>query len=176
MSALEMKKPRPEKCGFTLVEVALSLGVVAIVALSLISMLGVALDSDRVAGRDTLLASMSSQVLGRLRAVPFDALWLADPNSTPNPPVPGGTAAVDTTWYFSDDGVLLAGTAGSVPPAAIFRCVVQKLPDELSRAVPGTGPYNRVVLKLQFGWPVSATAPAAKPANLQVLHASIARY
>lgn len=171
-----MKTPRPEKCGFTLVEVALSLGVVAIVALSLISMLGVALDSDRVAGRDTLLASMSSQVLGRLRAVPFDALWLAEPTLTPNPPMPGGTPPVDTTWYFSDDGVLLTDTTSGVPPGALFRCVVQKLPDDLSRVVPGTGPYHRAALKLQFAWPVSATAPAAKPPNLQVLHASIARY
>ncbi len=171
-----MNMPRSGKCGFTLLEVVISLAVVAIVALSLISTLGVALDSDRVAGRDTLLASMSSQVLGRLRAVPFDALWLADPTSTPNPPVPGSTAPVATTWYFSDEGALITGAASGVPPGAIYRCAVQKVPDELSRAVPGSGPYNRVALKLQFGWPVSAAPSAPAPANLQVLNASIARY
>lgn len=157
-------------------EVALTLAVIAIVAVSLISMLGMALDSDRAAGRDTVLVSMSAQVLSRLRAVPFDALWMAEPAATPTPPVPGASPPSETVFYFSDDGALLAKSASGVPPEAIFRCVVQKLPDDTSRAVPGTGPYHRVTLKLEFTWPVSAATGAAARPNLQVLHASIARY
>ncbi len=156
-------------------EVVLSLAVVAIAVLSLLSMLGIALDSDRVAGRDTVLVEMSSQVLNRLRAVPFDALWLADPSAA-NPPVPGYAPPADTTYYFSDDGTLLANPTGGVPPETVFRCVVQKQTDEASRTVAGTGPYNRLTLSLQFCWPISATTPSTAQPNLQILHASIARY
>ena len=160
-------------------EVALTLVIVAIVVVPLLGMLGVALDSDRMAGRDTVLVSMSSQVLNRLRAVPFDALWLADPSATPNPPPPGSTVPNDTTYYFSDDGTLLATAAAGVPAEALFRCVVHKQPDEFSRGILASGapgPCNRLGLELQFVWPVSAaTGPAARP-NLQILHASIARY
>ncbi len=169
-----MPVPRGKR-GFTLMEVALTLVVIAIVAVSLISMLGMALDSDRMAGRDTVLVSMSAQVLNRMRAVPFDALWLADPTATPNPAAPGASAPIDTTWYFSDDGTLLAGTGTAVPPEALFRCVVKKLPDDKSRAVP-TAPYNRVMLTLEFSWPISAATSASARPNLQILHASIARY
>ncbi len=157
-------------------EVALTLAIIAIVVVSLLGMLGTALDSDRMAGRDTLLASMSSQVLNRLRAAPFDALWLAEPTQNPNPPAPGSTPPVDTTWYFSDDGTLLAAAGTTVPDAAIFRCVVQKVPEDASRTVSGSGPYNRVMLNLQFTWPVSAATSATAKPNLQILHASIARY
>lgn len=171
-----MRTPLPRNRGFTLMEVALALFIIAIAVVSLLSMVGVALDSDRAAGRDTVLAEMSSQVLNRLRAAPFDALWLADPSATPNPPVPGYAPPADTAYYFSDDGTLLANTTGGVPPGTIFRCVVKKEPDESSRAVAGTGSYNRMMLHLQFCWPVSSTTAADARPNLTVLHASIARY
>lgn len=171
-----MKTRLSVKFGFTLLEVVLSLAVVAIVAVSFISMLGVALDSDRMAGRDTVLASMSSQVLSRLRAAPFDALWLADPSHTPNPPVPGTAPPADTTCFFSDDGTLVAISATEAPPDALFRCVVQKLPDDSSRMVSGTGRYNLLKLNLLFSWPVSGKAASTARPNLQILHASIARY
>lgn len=140
-------------------EVALTLVVISIVVVSLIGMLGTALDSDRMAGRDTVLVAMSSQVLNRLRTVPFDALWLADPPATPNPSPPGTTSPSDTTWYFSDDGTLLATAASGAPPEALFRCVVKKTPDDSSRAILASGvpgPCNRLKLELRFSWPISA--------------------
>ena len=168
-----MRKSPSQKRGFTLVEVALSLFIIAFAVVSLIGMLGVALDSDRAAGHDTVLVAMSSQVLNRLRAVPFDALWLADPSATPNPPVPLAAATPsNTTYYFSDDGTLLANPTAS---ETVFRCIVQKQPDELSRYKAGD-PCNRVTLNLEFCWPVSPTTAAAVQPNLQILHASIARY
>ena len=99
----------------------------------------------------------------------------ADP-STPNPPSPGTTPPADTTWYFSDDGTLLAASPDEVPVGAVFRCVVQKLPDDASRTVSGTGPYNRLTLNLRFTWPILETTASTANPNLQVLHASIARY
>ena len=160
-------------------EVALTLVVISIVVVSLIGMLGTALDSDRMAGRDTVLVAMSSQVLNRLRTVPFDALWLADPPATPNPSPPGTTSPSDTTWYFSDDGTLLASATSGAPPEALFRCVVKKTPDDSSRAILASGvpgPCNRLKLELRFSWPISAKTAATAQPHLQILHASIARY
>lgn len=170
-----MKTALSGQRGFTLMEVALTLVIIAIVVVSLISMLGVALNSDRIAGRDTVLVAMSSQVLNRLRAAPFDGLWLEDPSATPIPSPSTNPTPPNTTYYFSDDGTLLATSTTDAPPEAVFRCVVRKIPDDSSRAVPGSGPYNRVKLDLEFSWPIIGKDATARP-NLQILHASIARY
>lgn len=157
-------------------EVVLALVIIAIVVLPLIGMLASALESDQKSGRDTTLVAMSSQVLNRLRAVPFDALWLADPSANSNPTPPGTALPVETIYYFSDDGALLATSPSAVPPEALFRCIVKKQPDNSSRAALGTGPCNRLQIDLEFDWSVAAPTSAKTRPNLQILHASIARY
>lgn len=168
--------PFPRKpCGFSLIEVVLALGVAAVALVALIGLLGVAVNTSSSAGHDTLLVAMSNGVLNDLRGAEFDALWKDTPRTQKSPTAPPvGAAWADSTYYFSNEGALVAATK-KADFATTYQCVVKKTPDPTSQLTP-TSPFNLVKLQLTFTWPVSAHADPAKRPNRQTIYASIARY
>ena len=158
--------------GFSLVEVALALGVATVALVSVIGLLSAAVTTSADAGHDTKLAAMSAQVLNDLRASPFDALWEKVPRAgKSNAATSTGAKPPDSEYYFTSDGtpVDAAKVAGNFD--VTYQCVVKKTPDPRTRSANG-GPYNQLQLQLSFSWPVSA----AKRPGGKTIYASIARY
>jgi uncharacterized protein (TIGR02598 family) len=170
-----MRASLSENRGFSLVEVVLALGVASIALVTIIGLLGVAVNTSGSAGHDTLLVAMTNEVLNDLRAAEFDGLWKALPRAEKKPtPAATSVAWADSTYYFSNEGALV-DAAKAADFATMYQCVVKKTPDPTSQLTP-TSPYNLVKLQLTFTWPVSANSDPAKRPNRQTIYASIARY
>jgi len=170
-----MRSPFSKNRAFSLVEVVLALGVASIALVSVIGLMGVAVNTSGRAGHDTLLVAMTNGVLNDLRAAEFDALWKAKPREEKKPVAPAASAApLDSIYYFSNEGAPV-GVAKKDEFSTIYQCVVKKTPDPTSQLSTGS-PYNLVKLQLTFTWPVSANTDPAKRPNRQTIYASIARY
>lgn len=162
--------------GFSLVEVALALGIVALALLSIVGLLGSAIDTGAEAGKETALASMAGQVMVDLRGVPFDALAQASPRAAASDPAAlpvlvAGTPLADSAYFFTVEGTPLAGPG----PEAHYQCVVRKAADESSKTV-SDETINRTRVVLHFTWPVPAHADPLQRPGSSLFNASIARY
>ena len=158
---------------FSLVEVVLALGVASVALVAVIGLMGVAVNTSSSAGNDTLLVAMTNGVLNDLRSAEFDSLWKDVPRNFKNVAVSTG-AAVDSTYYFSNEGALVPA-ASAADFSTQYQCVVKKTPDPASQVAAGK-PFNLMKLQLTFTWPVSANTDPAKRPNRQTIYASIARY
>jgi len=170
---MKRRAPRLIDAGFSLVEVTLALGLIAVGILSVLGLLGTSLASRSQARNDVVLASMSTQVLAKLRAAPFWALGSDDLATGTAGPLP---ATLDeSVFYFDLNGSEVAKTATGVGNEPVFECRVRKAPDEALAGVSG-GQENLVEVELYFTWPVAAsTDPAKRPEQCRV-HTSVARY
>lgn len=116
---------------FSLVEVAIALGLLSFVLLSIIGLLGVGLNSSRSAHLDTIQASTARQALSAVRTADFDTF--------------------DTgTYWFTLDGARLTNSVD-----AYFECRVTA--DEADDAPDDAQPHLRI-LHLEFVHPVAASA------------------
>ena len=170
-------KPRRDS-GFSLVEITLALGIVAVALVTTMGLLGTGLNSQRLSAEDTTLAAMSEQVLGELRAADFDTLWDKVPGIATSKTKPAKPTAVPelTTYYFSQEGRRVEAKSD----LAFYECAVTKKPDPSRQSVdpvtqvPGLGRHNLLMLELKFSAPVSV--PSAQRPSQRSLHANIARY
>lgn len=166
---------------FSLVELTLAIGVAAVALVTIVGLLGVAVDTHGAAGRDTTIVTMTTQVLNDLRATPsFDALWAKEPRSAgsggdgfvvkPNG-VPSGTPE-DTSYFFTQEGRRVERGNDGI----IYECTVRKTAD-LPRPNQNKGPSNLLKLQLVFTSPVAANPkdPNRRP-HRRIINASIARY
>jgi uncharacterized protein (TIGR02598 family) len=172
-----MKTLSSHRHGFSLVEIVLAIGVAVFALVSILGLLNLATSNDGNARRDTMLAAMSTYVLSEMRAVPFDALWAADPTTVANPaPATAATAAspADTTYFFTSEGAPVAAADAPATYDVAYICVVKKTPDPLTQSA-SAGNYNQLKLQLQFSWPVIAGKAVAQPTTLSI-YASIARH
>lgn len=107
--------------GFTLVEVAIALGVFAFAIIALVGLLSAGLQTEKAAHRDTAMGNIVSYVLADLRGSKYAAVTgetLASPKSS------------FSRWYeFDADGAfLLSVTSGSAPEPltnAMYLCTVE---------------------------------------------------
>jgi uncharacterized protein (TIGR02598 family) len=139
---------RNRPAGFSLVEVALALGIVSFVLLSLLGLMTVSLDAGRRSYEDTTVASLAQVVANELRTNSYSSL----PNT-------------NFERYFSYDGE--PSDAG----AAHYRCTIQaethtsaELPSAVRDASQG------VRLRLSFFWPPD------NPRTNEIFETTIARY
>ena len=162
----------PSRKALTLVEIALALGILAIALAGIVSLLGVAADTTRGGDIDTVISSISRTVVSELRAVPFDALWQADPATVANPATSASTAAapLDSVFYFTGEGLLLR--PGKNPAEAAYACTVRKIPDAATGDF-GSSRANLLHLQLVVHWPAAAR-PSGE--NSKAFRAQIARY
>jgi len=160
------------KQGFSLIEVVVSLGIVAIAVSGVLGVLSTAMTTTKDNDRETMLVSMNDQVMTDLRVVPFDALWQAVPHSAAISTASSAqTAPEDTLYYFTNEAVLIPGTAPTSD--ATYLCTVKKTPDADSQNHGVNGAYNLLKLQLHFSWPLSAPEANRRAA---VINTSLARY
>lgn len=103
MSFLEMKDatllfPAKNHRAFSLVEVAIAMGIVAFAIVSLIGLMGVSLDAGRRANDDTQVAMLARKALGQFLTTPYSSLS-------------------NQVIYFDQEGELLSSSAD-----AYFEC------------------------------------------------------
>lgn len=175
-----MKTAPPSKQGFTLVEIALAIGVAAVALVTIIGLLGGALESNHSAGRDTTLVAMTTHVMSDLRSAPsFESLWFEKPREKGFVKKPNGVPSAvpaDTSYYFTEDGQPVTGTNPKSDLSVIYECTVKKTPD-MPRVNENKGPSNLLKLQLVFTSPVSAnpSLPDKRP-HRRIINASIARF
>src|SRR3954462_1567842 len=125
-----MKTVSPRNHGFSLVEIALAIGVASVALVTIIGLLGSALEANSAAGRDTTFVSMANYVLSDLRSAPsFESLWFASPHekgfvAKPND-VPSAMP-VDSSYFFTEEGKPVSGTNPKADSSALFECTVKK--------------------------------------------------
>jgi uncharacterized protein (TIGR02598 family) len=148
-----MKTRRGNEGGFSLVEVALALGIAAFVLVAIISLCAVSFATGKGTTDDTLVASMSSNVLDDYRRQSFANVQA-------------------TTVFFNDDGIRLQDASGNdlAQPAAlsagaVYECVTTVTADTAM-------PNNLLHLLMKFTWPVQSAAPP----NVKYIHATVPNY
>ena len=103
------RRPSP---GFTLIEIVLAIGIVAVAVLSIVGMLSAAAKAGRDAGNDTLTVSMAQNVVNDMRVTEFAKLW--EENIYTGAPVydatPGAPAV--SVCYFTAEGDMLPVSGG----------------------------------------------------------------
>ena len=171
-----MNRPVSTRCAaFSLVEITLAIGVAAVALVSIIGLLGVSADANGAAGRDTVLVTMTTQVMNELRGAPsFEALWAEEPRTAGFVPKPNGKPSEvpqDTSYFFTVDGRQVEADA----PEVIYECTVKKTAD-LPRREDNKGPSNLLKLQLVFTSPVTANPLPDKRPNRRTVNASIARF
>lgn len=127
-------RPAPDRKrspGFSLVELALALGIASFALIALLGLITVGYQTGGDAKEETLIAGMAQYVYGELKEQPFDTL-------------------ATQTFYFDAQGNPLPGNTD-----AVYRCVTQiRAVDEL----PGVQ-TNLIGARLVFEWPPSAATP-----------------
>ncbi|CAN5452969.1 hypothetical protein BH09VER1_BH09VER1_36210 [soil metagenome] len=157
--------PRRLTCGqaFSLVEVTIALGVFAFAIISLVGLLSVGLQTERLAHQDTAISNIVSYVLSDLRGSKYATITGDTTNVT---------KTNFTRWYqFDADGAfLLSGTTTASPAAqasSFYLCTAQ--------GVQVLSPKRMAVTStIQFPF----TTPAVPVANRQkqIFVTSIAPY
>lgn len=126
-----------KRSAFSLVEVAIALGLLSFVLLSVIGLLGVGLTSSRSAHLDTIQAAAARQALSIVRTADFDTFSSG-------------------TYWFTLDGARLTNSVD-----AYFECRVTA--DEVTTAPDDAQPHLRT-LHLEFVHPVAAP-PQSRTTN-----------
>ena len=157
--------PSPKKSrGFSLVEVAISLGIVAFALTGIVGLLSATLKTTKSSMDDLLVSAMTSDLVNTLRKQDFTNIPL-------NP----------TNVYFDISGKRINGvdtttgilsnvaTETAVAQGAVYVCVPTVTSDTTMEA---NGAANLWRINLKFLWPAGSTVT-----NVQkTIHADIARY
>lgn len=137
------REPTPwrRSSGFTLIEVVLALAVISFAVVALLGLLSVSAGSSRSASEDTVIASMSRQVIAEMRSKPFSSLPTKSEPTQNDPGWPVATTTTDSwpaesgdppsppptylaTLYFDNEGRRLPNAAG-----AVYQCRVKFMAD-----------------------------------------------
>jgi len=146
---------------FSLVEVTISLGIMAFVLTGITGLLSGSCSVNRAAANDSALTQITRNVVESLRGEAMDDLLVWT-----------NTDETQRTFYFSEDGSPLDASGGATPKAALYRCVVQADADTETQSATTSGSssatVNMVKLHLQIAWPFSAPVPSKKEIYVQL--------
>ena len=158
---------RASSAGFSLVEIAVALGIFSFAIVALLGLGVVSTDSTRESAADTALGMMTQTTPVYLRNQPFATVQTSVASGAYRP---GSTAA---SFYYDINGRMALDTSGNpatvAQPDSVYACVVSgRAPSSTTVAV-----ASFLYLQLQFRSP--ATAPAtAQP--VRIVNASTANY
>ena len=150
--------------GFSLVEVALSLGIVAFALTGIVGLLSATLKTTKSSMDDLVVSEMAASLVNTFRKQDFAAIS-SNPGSIFFDLSGKRINAIDTST-----GVINSlSTAAAVAQGAIYECVptIQADPDTI-----GNNRTNLWRISFKFQWPAGATGSV----NQKTIHADIARY
>jgi len=130
-----MKRPPPETAAFSLVEVALALGVAAFALLAIMGMLPMSLKTQQASIQQTTANTIISQIFSDLRAdvrlPPGQASKACPDPPDPNQPCQWDqlhghwrNVATPDTLYFTNEAKQTGTINGSPPADAVFRAKI----------------------------------------------------
>ncbi len=130
-----MKRPPPETAAFSLVEVALALGVAAFALLAIMGMLPMSLKTQQASIQQTTANTIISQIFSDLRAdvrlPPGQASKACPDPPDPNQPCQWDqlhghwrNVATPDTLYFTNEAKQTGTINGSPPQDAVFRAKI----------------------------------------------------
>ena len=130
-----MKRPPPETAAFSLVEVALALGVAAFALLAIMGMLPMSLKTQQASIQQTTANTIISQIFSDLRAdvrlPPGQASKACPDPPDPNQPCQWSnlhghwrSVAIPDTLYFTNEAKQTGTINGSPPADAVFRAKI----------------------------------------------------
>src|SRR5436853_212653 len=163
-----MKWPPPETAAFSLVEVALALGVAAFALLAIMGMLPTTLKTQQASIQQTTANQIISQIFSDLRAdvrlPPGQASKACPDPPDPNQPCQWDqlhghwrNVAVPDTLYFTNEAKQTGTINGSPPADAVFRAtIIYRLPPSETTSL----------ADIRVSWParVDPDQPGAVPA------------
>lgn len=171
-------RPASENDAFALAETMIALGVAAFCLTALLGLLSVALAQEKESLDDTVLASITSQVVADLRRQNFSSLTGTSDVEPGQVPVKSDAPAL---LYFDTGGKRLLDEngidmdrAGALAAGAVYQCTetMQGDANTLTAAKGGKRSIALLNIELKFEWPAQAPAPP----NQRIIHAAIARY
>jgi prepilin-type N-terminal cleavage/methylation domain-containing protein len=160
------------KKAFTLMEVVVALGIVAVILVSILGMVSIGLQSSRESKDETNIAMMVQTVISQLRSSGYTNI-----SNT----LPAGTTDY-VCYYFDSSGAPICNTTGvmtgstnslivpgGVTGKPIYTCVVMnKTP---AAAASFVMPLKYAYIRLDFAWPYSASHQRHK-----YVYTSLAQY
>lgn len=126
----------PSPAGFSLVEVALALGVASFCLIAVFGLIPVGMQTNRNATAQTVAAGILSSVIADMRGTP---------NSSPTSAQYGITFGTPATLYFDGEGTY----ANSLGPKSQYRAAVRFPPNR-------SGGFAPVYADLTVTWPAAA--------------------
>jgi len=154
--------------GFSLVEVALALGIFAFVLTGIIGLMLATVKTGQSAMDDMLVSDMTGDLIGTMRKQDFTGI-----KNTPN--VYFNISGKRLNTLDASGAINSMSTSEAVAQGAIYMCVPEVEDDEDTAIKDASGKITTVNLykiTLLFQWP----AGAPNPPNKQYIHAAIARY
>lgn len=155
----------PELRGFSLVEVAISLGIVAFALTAIVGLLLATLQTSKSSMDDMLLSEMTSDLVNTLRKQDFT-------NISSNPPnIFYDISGRRINGVDANTGIITAvDTTTAISSNAVYVCAPIISSDTSTMGVSNS--VNLLRITLDFQWP----AGAASSINKKTIHAEIARY
>lgn len=146
---------------FSLVEITISLGIMAFVLTGITGLLSGSCSINRAAANDSALTQITRNIVESLRGQSMDDLL-----------VWSGKDEAERTFYFSEDGSPLESSGAAAPKGTLYSCLVQADADRETQSAPTDsapqGTVNMVKLHLQIAWPVAAATPSRKEIYVQL--------
>lgn len=134
---------------FSLVEVAIALGIVSFALIALLGLMTASLNSGKRAYEDTTIASLTQRVVTEIKTNTFANL-----------------AGLDRDLYFTYDGTPVAGTDG-----AYYRCRLQSLA-HASADLPAAAKNSAHGLRVRLAF----FCPPENPKTNEIFETTIAKY
>jgi uncharacterized protein (TIGR02598 family) len=136
-------------CAFSLVEVALALGLAAFATLAIFGLLSAGIDGSRAASNDAAIARTASSVVSQLRQKPFNNL-----------------RGLNEDFFFSDSGIAVSNATD-----AAYRCRVETsaftLPELLPEAAAAASPLR---IRMSF------YIPPENPQPIEIIETILSKY
>ena len=161
-----MRTPSRKRCGFSLVEVTLALGVAAISLVAILALLPVGLKTNQVAIERRASTDILSTVIADLRATPVTnprGGATTSPRFAIGIPANPVSSATAVTLFFNSEGQCSTDLEGStkpdgsrwVPPLqARYRATITFTPN-------GPGARTATFINLKASWPAAAAIATA---------------
>lgn len=149
--------------GFSLVEVALALAILAFSMLTLLALLSEGVGSYRDAGAQSAMVNIATMVVRDLQATPSGTATVSSPEYGFPIPAPGGASGSPQTVYVDANGMATATTVGVAPTSSsIYRITVYFTPPLTSPV--NAGPRTATLARILITFPAQAdSTPTSSP-------------
>lgn len=151
-----MKTQRQAHQAFSLVEVALALGIAAIALVAIIGLIPIGLNTNQASSEQTAVAGLAAGIVADLQATPVAVPPVVKNSLRYQVPLPASGGATHTL-FLREDGVLVGGidTNADATQDARYRATI------FITAPTAANQKTATLVRIQMSWPAMADPQAA---------------